>query len=201
MKAFLVLLAALPLVVHATDKHIPTPPPTSEPKATSTSTADSHSQSSAASNSTSAANSNVDAHSAASVGNVAPVQSLALSYRAAASTAYAPDIYPTAPCINGWSVGGSSVGGGISFGKGREVEGCVERELIRIAAQMGLSAQAAYMWCSLEPSLKVFGSIEACLAFRLPAPPVAVDTCELQRTQAIEKVERVEHAFEECQRK
>lgn len=80
-------------------------------------------------------------------------------------TAISPDIYPTGPCFKGDSAALSLPGFGIGGGRTKLDPGCVEREEIRLAAQMGMIDRAVYRWCSLPNNVASFGSREKCLEF------------------------------------
>lgn len=80
-------------------------------------------------------------------------------------TAVPADIYPTGPCFKGDSAALSLPGFGIGGGRTKLDPGCVEREEIRLAAQMGMIDRAVYRWCSLSNNVASFGSREKCLEF------------------------------------
>lgn len=72
------------------------------------------------------------------------------SYRAAASTAYAPPIAPTALCMGSSSAGGSGMTFGFSIGTSWTDENCMRLEQIRtVAAVLGDKETAAQMMCSV----------------------------------------------------
>jgi hypothetical protein len=126
-------------------------------------------------------------------------QALAFNYEASAPAAIAPEITPTAPCLRGWSLGGSSPGAGVSFGKTQEIPGCVQRELIRMAVGMGLLDHARFMWCSQAEALNVFGTVEVCMGFG--APPVvepAKADCSAVESQRDAAEARFNRAVEVC---
>ena len=79
--------------------------------------------------------------------------------------ALAPNIYASGPCFKGASGAASGPGFGLSIGGGRIDPGCVEREEIRIAAQIGLTSRALFRWCGLDNNVEEFGSREDCLSF------------------------------------
>jgi hypothetical protein len=130
------------------------------------------------------------------------VQTLTFESEKQAPAVFAPSVYPTAPCVAGWSFGGAAPGAGLSLGRGKEQPGCVERELIRIAAQMGLASQAAFMWCSQAMVVAVFGTVDACLEYRSPRVLAASELreCEATVAQHVESASRVRDAFEQCVR-
>ncbi len=87
----------------------------------------------------------------------------------------APDIFPTVSCFKGTSFAIGVPGAGGSFGGGKIDPECTRREEIRLAAQIGLAAQALFRWCGLENNVLEFGSREGCMSYGAPvsAPPAA----------------------------
>jgi hypothetical protein len=70
------------------------------------------------------------------------------SYRAAVSTAYAPAIYPTAPCMGSSAIGGQGMSFGFSLGSAWKDEDCNFREDIRtVAVVLGDVQTAEEMEC------------------------------------------------------
>ena len=85
-------------------------------------------------------------------------------------TAIAPDVFPTISCFKPQINGALSLPGfGLSGGKGKIDEGCVKREFIRMAYQMGLLDRATYMWCQQPEVYEDFpgGTAEDCLLFEV----------------------------------
>lgn len=120
-----------------------------------------------------------------------------------APPAYAPDVFPTAPCLRGMSLGASGTGGAFSFGRTREIEGCVRREQVRIAAEMGMVDHARYLWCNLPEVLTTFGDVQVCMNFGQPqAEPEATKPpdCSALQSQIDAANERTVRVFEECTR-
>jgi len=64
--------------------------------------------------------------------------------------AYAPQVYPTAPCMGSTSIGGSGVGFGFSAGTTWEDKDCTIRETARSFANMGMHDDAVAVLCSSE---------------------------------------------------
>jgi len=60
------------------------------------------------------------------------------------------NVYPTAPCMGGTSVGGSGVGFGVSFGTSWTDGECTKRETARSFAGLGLVEDAVAILCSSE---------------------------------------------------
>lgn len=77
----------------------------------------------------------------------------------------APDIFPTVSCFKGTSFAIGVPGAGGSFGGGKIDPECTRREEIRLAAQIGLAAQALFRWCGLENNVLEFGSREGCMSY------------------------------------
>lgn len=148
---------------------------------------------------------NIDTHEATQAA-AAPVNvttndaglSLVIENEEQAPSMFSPSVYPTAPCINSGSFAGSSKGFGISFGGGKELDGCVNRELIRLAAQMGRVDHALFMLCSQEETIMIFGSVETCLGFRTTDTASVIS--ELRSDLAIceEAGARRQEEFVEC---
>lgn len=91
-------------------------------------------------------------------------------------TAVAGDVFPTVSCFKPQVNGALSLPGfGLGLNKGKIDEGCVKRELIRMAYAMGLIDRAVYMWCKQPEVYEDFGTAEDCLVFEvkkdLPDPP------------------------------
>lgn len=124
------LIALLPLTALANG---PKPPekPAEPPKAEASATASS--ESSARS----------EANSASSADN-----SVRFSDRLQAPAAFSPSIAPTAPCYYSASAGLSIPGGSIGGGKAFLDANCENRENIRLAYQMGLQAEADFLFCA-----------------------------------------------------
>lgn len=85
--------------------------------------------------------------------------------------AYAPDAYPTAPCIKGFSGGASSPLVAGSIGGGKIDQGCDSRETARVFALMGNQEAAAKILCSTDAAKRAHLTIEDCLK-STPAPIV-----------------------------
>ncbi len=91
-------------------------------------------------------------------GNVGDI-SINARHQRSVPSAFAPAIYPTAPCYKGASVGASGLKFGIAFGAGKPDEACERRELIRLAPE----THKLFLFCN-EPSLiEIFTSVRACL--------------------------------------
>jgi len=76
----------------------------------------------------------------------------------------APTVYPTVPCFRGQSGSAVVPGFGLSVGRGKIDEGCVRRELIRLAPD----THKLYLFCR-EPSVtEAFGDFETCLEHNQP---------------------------------
>lgn len=117
-------------------------------------------------------------------------------------TALAPNIYASGPCFKGSSGAASGPGFGLSIGGGRIDPGCVEREEIRIAAQIGLMDRAIYRWCGLENNVKEFGSRDDCLSYPPveveygvtsdPKPPIQMLLADVTEEEYVKQVEETE---------
>jgi hypothetical protein len=185
-----------------------TTPPATDPSATANSDADAIAAAVAAAVAKAFAEAAATAESdAASDSDAAAeangVQQLTIESERQAPAVFAPSVYPTAPCVAGWSFGGSGAGAGLSLGRGKELAGCVERELIRIAAQMGLASQAEFMWCNQAAVLAAFGTVDACLDYRSPRQLAASELreCEATVRQQTESLGRRDDLLAECARK
>lgn len=93
------------------------------------------------------------------------------------------DVFPTVSCFKPQINGALSLPGfGFSANKGKIDEGCVKRELIRMAFAMGLIDRAVFMWCKQPEVYEDFGTADDCLVFEIakeePTPP-PTDTDEI----------------------
>lgn len=98
-----------------------------------------------------------------------------------------PSIQPTISCYK-TAAGGLVVPNlGLSFGGGKVDQGCVDREMIRIAAEMGEKKRALFMWCSNPDVARVWGSVSECLDFQ--------DEVDLAKS---EKIAELQAEMDEC---
>ena len=88
------------------------------------------------------------------------------------STAYAPELLPTAPCLKGVSGGAQTAPLGISFGANKVDEGCDERQDALTFAAMGSRVAACKIMIANKRSRKAGVTLEDCLG----VVPVAVVT-------------------------
>lgn len=79
--------------------------------------------------------------------------------------AFAPEAIPTAPCIKGFSAGGSSPLLAGNFGSGKIDAGCDSRETARIFALMGNQLAAAKILCSTDAAKRASLTLEDCKSF------------------------------------
>lgn len=86
--------------------------------------------------------------------------------------AYAPNIYPSAPCAMAGSVGASALGWGVSAGGSKVNKECEQRETARMLSQLGYEAQGLAVLCSSETTIEVFGTREACMNFAARTAPI-----------------------------
>lgn len=109
----------------------------------------------------------------ASVGGVETTVSINEARERSSRTIYttpsarAPTIYPTVPCFEGKSVAIGLPWMSGSRGSGKIDQGCVEREIIRLAPT---PAHKLFMWCSQDLSVERFGSVEDCLTHGVADP-------------------------------
>lgn len=127
----------------------------------------------------------------ASANNEGVQQAVNFQDRRQAPASFAPAIAPTAPCY--YSVGGalSIPGGSIGGGKALLDKGCQLREEIRLAYQLGLVAEADYLFCS-GPGKDIPGCGQrARAAPPEPQPTVVVITGESCGGKDRERAERI----------
>jgi hypothetical protein len=110
------------------------------------------------------------------------------SFKRSASSAYAPTIYPTSPCLVCGSAGGSGAAFGISFGGCKIDKQCEEREVIRMAPTGG---HQLFMWCHQELAVERFGEAD-CLTYKAPLQTDLADVTDeefnkLKRQQAAQE--------------
>lgn len=80
------------------------------------------------------------------------------------STAYAPNLNPTAQCMGVVSAGGTGVNIGLSFGKSYESKPCNDRELARMFAQLGQVEASYEILCNMNGAQNV----SFCEGYRKP---------------------------------
>lgn len=92
--------------------------------------------------------------------------------------AYAPEAIPSAPCRSGFSGGGSTGLGALSFGGSKRDDECDLRETARAFALLGNQEAAARVLCETKGAKKAKLNQEACLKLTqriIPvAPPVVI---------------------------
>jgi len=97
----------------------------------------------------------------------------------------APTVYPTVPCFRGQSGSAVAPGFGISIGRGKIDEGCVRRELIRLAPE----THKLFLFCNEPTVLSLFSDLQTCLDHNQPStPPPSVQYDDTVLTQQIEAV-------------
>lgn len=104
--------------------------------------------------------------------------------------AFAPTVYPSAPCFKSGSAAGSGPGISLAIGGGRIDKGCERRELIRMAYQMGMTSQAESGWCLEAVRTKMFKNLKECMP--PPAPVVAPPEYTDKVVHRLESVEQTQ---------
>lgn len=100
-------------------------------------------------------------------GNVGDVQTnveTSINYKRPyrnAPNAYAPPVSPTVSCFKGASGSASAPGFGISIGAGKIDQGCVRRELIRLAPE----SHKLFLFCNEPTVLAMFDDFDTCLDY------------------------------------
>lgn len=109
------------------------------------------SQSSRNDNASNASNANTNASQGNTTSTNVSVAGDTVTYRAAASMAYAPPIAPTALCMGSSSAGGSGMTFGFSIGTSWTDSNCVLLEQVRtVAAVLGDKEIASAMMCRVD---------------------------------------------------
>ena len=175
--------------------NVPTPAPTPAPAPTSTSDSTSSSTSNSASTATSSSTSTsgstatggsatatggnaTGGNSSASNGGNTQVQSYSTPRQA--PMAYAPTVFSGA-CLGGFSAGASGPVGGVSFGGSKADKVCQSINLAQVFLSQGNTLAAAKVLCRTKPAREAKLTLDDCLAFVRPAPPV-VETHVAQPT-------------------